>query len=110
MKYVIMQLPLSNPAKFIGLDNVKRNGDMPSREDYVRVYEGDIYPVGEMEDMLNDIFEILNVDHPSDYHAHSLSVSDVVGLNVGIKCWEWEWYYVDSIGFKRIWEREDERI
>lgn len=102
MRYVIMQLPLSNNAKFRDLYSVKRNGDIPSREDYVRVYEGDIYPVGEMEDMLNDIYEILNLDHPSDYHAHSLSVSDVVGLNVDSRCWKW--YYVDSIGFKRIWE------
>ena len=101
MRYVIMQLPLSNPAKFRNIETVKRNGDMPSREDYVRVYEGDIYPVGEIEDMLNDIYEILNIDHPSDYHAHSLSVSDVVGLNVDSH--SWEFYYVDSIGFKRIW-------
>lgn len=99
MKYVILQLPLSNNAKFRDLDSVKRNGDMPGKEDYVRVYDGDIYPVGEMEDMLNDIYEILNVDHPSDYHAHSLSVSDVVGLYNG----GWHWYYVDSIGFKEVW-------
>lgn len=101
MNYVIMQLPLSNPAKFRDLNSVKRNGDLPNREDYVRVYDGDIYPVGEIEDMLNDIYEILNIDHPSDYHAHSLSVSDVVGLNVDSH--SWEFYYVDSIGFKRIW-------
>lgn len=101
MRYIIMQLPLSNNAKFRDLDSVKRNGDLPNRDDYVRVYEGDIYPVGEMEDMLNDIYEILNVDHPADYHAHSLSVSDVVGLNVSSRYWEF--YYVDSIGFKRIW-------
>ena len=101
MRYVIMQLPLSNPAKFRNIETVKRNGDIPGREDYVRVYEGEIYSVGEIEDMLNDIYEILNIDHPSDYHAHSLSVSDVVGLNVDSH--SWEFYYVDSIGFKRIW-------
>lgn len=36
---------------------------------------------------------------------------DIVDANhMHVECWEWEWYYVDSIGFKRIWEEEDERI
>ncbi len=101
INYTILQLPINNPAKFMGLDFVKKHCGIPERGDYVRVYDGKTIDHRDTETILNAIWEKLNINHPADYHAHSLSVSDVVGLNVDNRCWEW--YYVDSIGFKRIW-------
>ena len=102
INYIILQLPINNPAKFMGLYFVEKKFGIPNKENYVQVYAGKEIDRRDTETMLNAIWEKLNINHPADYHAHSLSVSDVVGLNVDNRCWEW--YYVDSIGFKRIWE------
>lgn len=120
MKYIILQLPNSNPAKFMGTDFVEEHcGGIPKREDYVLVYSGQTFGYGNLDQIyerlnvnrptdyhthslsLSHIYELLNVNRPADYHARSLSVSDVIGLEVSNK--QWEWWYVDSIGFKRIW-------
>lgn len=101
MKYIILQLPNSNPAKFMGTDFVEEHCDgIPKREDYVLVYSGQTFGYGN----LDHIYERLNINRPADYHAHSLSVSDVIGLDVGNK--QWEWWYVDSFGFKKIWNED----
>ena len=104
MNYIILQLPVSYPGTFRSYEENKEHNRLPRREDYVTVYAGQIYNVYGNE-TLNHIYERLNINHPADYHARSLSVSDVVGLiredeNGRTQC---EWWYVDSIGFKRIW-------
>jgi len=101
MRYIVLQLPRSNDAKFIDYEFAKNHGILPNRDEYVLVYSSETY--GEFkESVLEYIFSRLNNDHPFDYHAHSLSVSDVVGVEVGKR--QWKYYYVDDIGFKRIWE------
>lgn len=100
MNYIILQLPVSYPGTFRSYEENEEYNRLPRREDYVTVYAGQIYNVYGNE-TLNHIYERLNINHPADYHARSLSVSDVVGLEVGKR--EWEWWYVDSFGFKRIW-------
>ena len=50
---------------------------------------------------LDDIFEIFNIDRPSDFKGHSLSVSDVVAIKEGEI---WTAYFVDSFGFAKIEE------
>lgn len=106
MNYIILQMPSSNPATFMSTEHLKHlHLEIPKRQDYVRVYSGQIYNAYGSE-TLNHIYEKLNINHPTDYHARSLSVSDVVGLAVGKDeegRRQWEWWYVDSIGFKRIW-------
>lgn len=101
INYIILQLPMSNPSKFMNLNWVEKRFGVPEREDYVQVYAGKENDYRDTETILNAIWEKFNINHPNDYHAHSLSVSDVVGLNVDSH--SWEFYYVDSIGFKRIW-------
>ena len=44
---------------------------------------------------LEDVYTMLNIDHPRDYNARSLSMSDIV--ETGGRFW-----YVDSFGFKEI--------
>lgn len=101
INYIILQLPMSNPSKFMNLNWVEKRFGVPNKEDYVQVYAGEEIDYWDTETILGVIWEKLNINHPTDYHAHSLSVSDVVGLNVDSH--SWEFYYVDSIGFKRIW-------
>lgn len=97
MNYIILQLPVAHPGTFRSFEENDEYGRLPKREDYVLVYFGQIFGNGK----LDRIFERLNINRPADYHARSLSVSDVIGLEVKEK--QWEWWYVDSIGFKKIW-------
>ena len=51
--------------------------------------------VGDVDGLLERVFETLNVNRPSDFTGHSLSMSDIVVLGD-------EAYYVDRFGFKRL--------
>ena len=100
MNYIILQLPVAHPGTFRSYEENEEYNRLPKREDYVCVYIGQIDGING-EATLNRIYEKLNINHPTDYHARSLSVSDVIGLEVGEK--QLEWWYVDSFGFKKIW-------
>ena len=65
-----------------------------SLNDYEVVYEGEIEG-NNVKAILEELFEIFNIDRPEDFKGHSLSVSDVVELD-GIN------YYCDSIDWKRL--------
>lgn len=98
MKFEIWQLPISHKNCFCGsqifeLEPIKV-------VDYVFVYSGEI-----TSNSLENVFELLNVNHPKDYHARSLSVSDVICVVDGNKR---DWYYVDDIGFKKLDAKEFE--
>ena len=42
-----------------------------------------------------ELFELFNLNHPKDFHGHSLSVSDIVELN-GVN------YYCDAMGWVKL--------
>ena len=94
MKYEIWQLPVSHPNKYMHLDWCKKTVDIL---DYVMVYFG---ITNEDTDILETLFYIHNEEPPADYHAASMSVSDIVCLidDVGKRTW----WYVDGVGFKEI--------
>ena len=50
-------------------------------------------------DILNQIYEQFNIDHPKDFKGHSLSVSDVIVLKCND---ELAAFYIDSFGFELI--------
>ena len=50
-------------------------------------------------DILNQIYEQFNIDHPDDFTGHSLSVSDVIVLKCND---ELATFYIDSFGFEPI--------
>lgn len=58
---------------------------------YEKVYEGDIKESKDI-DALEALFARFNINHPSDFRGHSLSVSDVAVLD-GVS------YYCDSYGW-----------
>ena len=93
--YQITARDQEHDYRFMNLDFVKRHGMEVNRADYELVYTA---PLTE-KDTLEAIYERFNIQRPTDFTGHSLSVSDVVVLNDGksIKA-----CYVDSIGFAEL--------
>jgi len=81
-------------------DAVKASGE-PSMSNYEVVYDGEL----ETND-LEAIYAKFNLDHPSDFKGHSLSISDVVELYDGSGR---EFHYVDRFGFQQIGFTEPEQ-
>ena len=78
------------------------NGIVPA-EVYEMVYEGEVEA-----ETTEDIFFVFNVKFPKDYKGRSLSVSDVVEIiNSDGKN---EFYFCDTIGFKRIKFRKEKAM
>lgn len=98
MKYYIWQLPVSNSRCFREVDYEEID-----LSDYVFVY---VYITEETEPNLERLFQILNIEHPDDYYARSLSVSDLIVVKEDNKE-EYEYYVVDSIGFKKVNEKDN---
>ena len=84
--------------------------DKFSINDYHKVYSGELVDFIEYgnetticnEDdyeVLERLFETFNINHPKDYNANSLSVSDVVEI---IRKDIINYYYCDNIGWKLI--------
>ena len=97
-QFGIYQITARDPEhdyRFMNLDFVKRHGMEVNCADYELVYTE---PLTE-KDTLEAIYERFNIQRPTDFTGHSLSVSDVVVLNDGksIKA-----CYVDSIGFAEL--------
>ena len=97
-QFGIYQITARDPEhdyRFMNLDFVKRHGMEVNHADYELVYTE---PLTE-KDTLEAIYERFNIQRPTDFTGHSLSVSDVVVLNDGksIKA-----CYVDSIGFAEL--------
>lgn len=51
------------------------------------------------EAILEGLYTRFNLNRPDDFHGHSLSVSDVIALNLNGQT---ECYYTDSFGFSRL--------
>lgn len=83
---------------FFGYDDVIRHHGEGSVtiDNYDKVYEFEMQSSSEWR--LDDLFEIFNTNRPSDFHGHSMSVSDVVEVD-GV------FWYCDDIGWKKLdWE------
>ncbi len=93
--YQLKNTDQTKNLRFISYEKLISEGKTAELSNYELVYT-DILT----EDMsLDDIYFRFNVNHPKDYKGHSLSISDVVVLNVnGTKTA----YYVDVMGFKEL--------
>lgn len=80
--------------RFRSYDEVAKATGEPSMTNYEVVYDGKL----ETND-LEAIYAKFNLDHPSDFKGHSLSISDVVELYDGSGS---EFHYVDRFGFQQI--------
>lgn len=72
----------------------KSGGKIPA-DIYGAVFEGELNAQN-----LEDIFRILNCSQPPEYHARSLSVSDVVEIIHSDE--DSHFYFCDSFGFKPV--------
>ncbi len=80
--------------RFRGYDEVLNVSGEPSKNNYDVVFDGEL----ETND-LESIYTKFNIDHPSDFKGHSLSISDVVELYDESSS---EFHYVDQFGFKAM--------
>lgn len=100
-KYSIYQLDLHKPAvlneriAYMSWDYITNHTNGFNFKLYDKVYEGEINSDDIDSIILEELFRIFNIDHPSDFKGHSLSVSDVVILG-GKK------YYCDNYGWQLI--------
>ena len=97
MKFAIHQVRLEDDAErvaFMPLSFVK----MVHAYRYAKVYEGETNIAVETDDkvVLEGLFHRFNCDHPADYRARSLSVSDVVVLD------DARIYFCDSVGWRLL--------
>lgn len=98
MKIRIYQMELSQDtqnAVFRSCIEIQSQyGGCVPAELYCRAYEGTV----EAEN-LEDVFYIFNMDHPEDFRARSLSMSDVVEI---IEEGYSTFYICDTFGFKEV--------
>ena len=70
---------------------------------YDLVYTGALSPTlaahRTPEAILEGLYTRFNLNRPDDFHGHSLSLSDVIALNLNGKM---ECYYTDSFGFYKL--------
>ena len=102
--YLVMQLHQNaDPAlRFAAMRYLNKQNVAPSVENYEILYRGNL-PEGKRSvpqaELLEQLYQKFNCARPTDYHGHSLSVSDVIMLNQDGKI---SAHYVDSIGFKEL--------
>jgi hypothetical protein len=80
-----------NFALFRNYDSVMKSPGHIDPAIYKTVFDGNV----DAQD-LEDVFAVLNFNHPVGYNGHSLSVSDVVEIE-GRGC-----FFCDSLGFKEV--------
>lgn len=95
MVYQLKHTEENHLLRFEALDRLYAAGKTVDLSNYELVYAGPFTP-GET---LETIYRDLNVDHPEDYHGHSLSMSDVIVLREYGKDTA---HYCDTIGFTEV--------
>lgn len=102
MKYKILQLPIDDDLCFRSWTEAQKvcpNGKELLKR-YKTVYEGELDKPANRR-VLNELFEIFNINHPEDYRARSLSVSDVVAFCDNNRDPISHWF-CDSFGWEEI--------
>jgi len=100
--YAILQLCRTDDTvmeRFESLASLNRMGKEPELDHYEVVYTADLTPYKDQSMMLEGLYEKFNLDHPSDFRGHSLSVSDIVAIKSDGMVSS---HYVDSIGFAEL--------
>lgn len=103
MSYRLLQLKRDaenrRDLSFASLKELSSYGLKVDAKNYETVYSGIIPEIKEDMILLEDLFEKFNINHPSDFTGHSMSVSDIVILHLNGKDTA---YYCDSFGFEKL--------
>lgn len=100
--YAILQLRRTEDTaleRFMSLSSLHHMGKEPELDHYEVVYTAALPPYTNQAVMLEGLYTKFNIDRPSDFRGHSLSVSDIVALNNSGMV---SFHYVDSFGFKEL--------
>lgn len=95
MKYKIYQINKDHKERLF-----RRYNGYAKKSWYNEVYSGEVEPKSNVMATLEKLFFMFNIDNPSDFRGHSLSISDVIYL-------DGKYYYCDSLGFKEVTNFED---
>ena len=100
--YAILQLRRTDDTvmeRFESMSSLHRQGKEPEFDHYEVVYAAPLRPYTDQNMMLEGLYEKFNIDHPSDFRGHCLSVSDIVALKTRGTV---SYHFVDSIGFVEL--------
>jgi hypothetical protein len=76
--------------------------DMQPKNHYKKVYEFTIVDLKKTElELLENLFEMFNVDHPEDFKGRSMSSTDVIEIDGQL-------YLCKSMGWEKIEWKKDE--
>ena len=94
MVYKVFQLKHNDEGdKYLFLPY--KEGRVAPKSLYDEVYSGEVEPSGSVMSVLESLYMKFNLNHPSDFRGHSLSVSDIIEL-------DGKNYYCDSFGFVEV--------
>jgi len=91
--YQLMSGEANRHRLFESFESLHRQGEKPEFKNYSRVYSTEM----DSTTTLDEIFARFNLNKPPDFKGHSLSVSDIIVLN--LKGRETAAYYVNDFGF-----------
>lgn len=102
MKYEIYQLKEDTmeqvKLRFMASDQAAALGGI-HRENYRLVYEGNVETRKDAQQTLDGLFRRFNIDRPTGFEGHSLSVSDIIYLADGESS---GWWFCDADGWKLL--------
>lgn len=102
MKYEIYQLKEDTmdqaKLRFMASDQAAQLGGI-HRENYRLVYEGNVETRKDAQQTLDGLFRRFNIDRPTGFEGHSLSVSDIIYLADGESS---GWWFCDAYGWKLL--------
>lgn len=84
---------------FMNLDYLHIHKMVPIYDSYRAVYSGPFSGSEPLKEKLENIFILFNSVYPEGFNGRSLSVSDIIAVK---KHGVISFYYVDSVGFKKI--------
>lgn len=100
--YAILQLrnvPETDEERFMSYSALHKKHAEPDVDHYEMVYAAPLVPYADQQTMMEDLYRKFNVARPEDFHGHSLSVSDVIGIRQDGAV---SAHYVDTIGFQEL--------
>lgn len=106
MTYELWQLPGGTPKAFMSLEKIKE----VDFKDYFLAYTGELteaVDISKVHSLLEALYFKFNEQHPADYYARSMSVSDLVHIvSEGVD----KWFFCNSFGFEELpdfWKQTD---
>lgn len=83
--------------RFEGLERLQSDGNSVDHDNYEIIYTAPLTNYNRNQNhTLNKLYEQFNINHPTNFKRHSLSVSDIIALKVNNRL---SFHYVDSFGF-----------